>query len=138
MLHARTIYQRGIWRTTWSANGTHHAVKACFMHPKVYFDVGPRKGHNCSMCSTTNSMHCLDRMLDPLAESLTPAAAEKLVRLQADPETQARIDELADKCTEGELTEDERTEYETYVRASDLIAILQAKARALLAKQNGS
>ena len=35
-----------------------------------------------------------------------------------------------DKCTEGLLTEPERSEYESYVRALDVIAILQAKARA--------
>ena len=40
---------------------------------------------------------------------------------------QARIDELADKCTEGELTHEERAEYETYVRAGTFISILQAK-----------
>ena len=46
---------------------------------------------------------------------------------------QARIDELAGRCTEGGLTEEEKFEYETYVRAGNLIAILQAKARKLLA-----
>lgn len=47
----------------------------------------------------------------------------------ADEDTQARIDELADKCTEGTLTATERSEYESYVAAIDLVTILQAKAR---------
>jgi hypothetical protein len=49
-----------------------------------------------------------------------------------DPDSQARIDKLAHKCNEGQLTDQERREYETYVQSIDFIAILQAKARALL------
>jgi hypothetical protein len=62
--------------------------------------------------------------------------AKELVELRADPETQARIDELAEKCNEGLLTEVEREEYEDYVQATHLIGILQRKARRVLA--NGS
>jgi uncharacterized protein YnzC (UPF0291/DUF896 family) len=47
-----------------------------------------------------------------------------------------RIDTLADKCTEGQLTPEEREEYETYVQASRFIAILQAKARNLLSSSS--
>jgi hypothetical protein len=35
-------------------------------------------------------------------------------------------------CTEGQLSDDERTEYETYVQALEFIAVLQAQARSLL------
>jgi hypothetical protein len=38
----------------------------------------------------------------------------------------------ADKCTEGQLSADERTEYKTYVQALEFIAVLQAQARGLL------
>ena len=75
----------------------------------------------------------LDRLLEPISRCLTPEAAERLVQLRADSQLQARIDELAGKCTEGVLTEEERSEYEAYVRTGNLIAILQAKARRLLA-----
>jgi hypothetical protein len=76
----------------------------------------------------------LDRLLDPVTRCLTPEAAKQLVALRADPEVQERIDTLADKCNEGVLTPEEREEYETYVRVSRFIAILQAKARKLLAE----
>jgi hypothetical protein len=76
----------------------------------------------------------LDRLLDPLARSLTPAAARALVDFRADADTQAHIANLAEKCNEGQLSPEERAEYETIVRAIDLIAILQSKARRLLAK----
>ena len=74
----------------------------------------------------------LDRLLDPLARLLTSEAAERLVHFRFDRKTQAHIDKLARKCNEGTLTEEERSDYETYVHAIDFIAILQAKARALL------
>jgi hypothetical protein len=74
----------------------------------------------------------LDRMLQPITDCLTPEVARRLVQLRADPQLQSRIDELADRCTEDALSEEERLEYETYVRGGNLIAILQAKARKLL------
>jgi hypothetical protein len=74
----------------------------------------------------------LHRLLDPLGRILTPEVARKLVNLRLDSTAQTHIDKLARKCNEGELTDSERREYETYVYALDFIAILQAKARALL------
>ena len=74
----------------------------------------------------------LDRLLDPVTRCLTPDAARQLVALRAEPQFQERLDTLADKCTEGELSPEEREEYETYVRSIHIIGILQAKARKLL------
>jgi hypothetical protein len=79
----------------------------------------------------------LDRIFDPLGDVLTPESARRLVAWRADDETQQRLDELGDKCNEGELTAAEREEYEAYVRAIDFIAILQAKARAVLQRNGG-
>ena len=81
-----------------------------------------------------NSSAILERLLEPVNQSLNVEAARKLIRLKADSATQTRVDELARKCNEGELTPAERSEYERYVTAGTLIAILQAKARLLLAK----
>jgi len=72
-------------------------------------------------------------MLEPVSNCFTLEAAGRLVELRADPQLQERIDELADKSTEGALNEEEQVEYETYVRAGNVIAILQAKARKFLA-----
>ena len=74
----------------------------------------------------------LERMLDPV---ITPELAERIVAYVADEATQSRVDELADKSTEGQLTPDEREEYEDYVIAFDLMAILQSKARQVLRNQ---
>jgi hypothetical protein len=75
----------------------------------------------------------LDRLLDPLTQCFTPSVAQQVIDLRADPAVQARLEELAEKSTEGELSPKERSEYRTYVTALDLIGILQAKARALVA-----
>jgi hypothetical protein len=75
----------------------------------------------------------LDKILEPLASAMTPEVAQCLVGLRAYAETQALIDNLGDKANEGTLTEAERRQYETYVRAGTLVSILQAKARKLLA-----
>lgn len=80
----------------------------------------------------------LDRILNPLAECLTPAAARALVKFRADPSTQAHIAALAEKCNDGRLSPKERAEYESYVHAIDLIAVLQSKARRVLKSRKRS
>jgi hypothetical protein len=80
----------------------------------------------------------LDRLLDPLDRILTAEVAEQIVNLRADANTQKRIDELADKSTEGQLSAEEEAEYDDYIEAIDIIGILQAKARAALARAKNS
>jgi predicted transcriptional regulator len=80
-----------------------------------------------------SSTAALDRAFEPFRRCLTPAVARKIVKFRADSELKARVQELADKANDGLLTHSERSEYEGYVRAIDLIAILQAKARRYLA-----
>jgi len=80
----------------------------------------------------------LDRLLDPLGRILTPEVARKLVDYRFDAKAQARINNLARKCNEGQLSDDERREYETYVQTIDFIAILQAKARTLLKRSSNA
>ena len=77
----------------------------------------------------------LDRLLDPVGRALNREAAEKLVALRADAKTQAVIDKLAAKCNEGRLTAAEREQYESFVVAGDVLAVLQTKARAVLARR---
>ncbi len=71
-------------------------------------------------------------MLDPVGRCLTPAVASRIAALRADARIQRRLDELADGNAEGKLTPHEVAEYEAYVEALDVIAVLQAKARKTL------
>ena len=64
-----------------------------------------------------------------MLEIVLPEKAEAVIGFRADPELQARIDELAQKSMEGELTEDERAEYAGYVRANKFVAMLKRQAR---------
>jgi hypothetical protein len=84
----------------------------------------------------TNGKQVLDQLLDPVTRCLTPEAAKSLLQLRAPTQAQARIEELADKCTVGTLTSDEEAEYDSYLWAGNLIAVLQAKARALLGQSS--
>jgi hypothetical protein len=81
----------------------------------------------------SGSAQFLERVLDPIGRALGPDAAQRVVALRADPEAQCRIDELADKANEGNLTPEERSEYESLLAAATVIGVLQAKARAILA-----
>jgi hypothetical protein len=82
---------------------------------------------------STTSFH-LDRFLEPLAGCLSPEVAAKVANLRADEALQDRIDYLAERSNEGTLSESERHEYVRYLHAIDVVAILQAKARAMLHK----
>ena len=82
-----------------------------------------------------NSAHAaFERVLAAVGQCLDRQSAEALLRLRADSEMQGRIEELADKCSEGRLTSEERDEYEALIRVGNFVAILQAKARRLLAE----
>lgn len=82
---------------------------------------------------STTSIH-LDRLLEPLAGCFSADVAAKVANLRADSVTQERIDFLASRANEGLLTDEEREEYAGYIHAIDVIAVLQAKARASLRK----
>jgi hypothetical protein len=75
-----------------------------------------------------------ERVLTAVGQCLDRQSAEALLRLRAETEMQGRIEELADKCTEGRLTPEERDEYDALIRVGNFVAILQAKARRLLAE----
>lgn len=82
---------------------------------------------------SSSTQATLQRAFAPVARCLTPESATALLAAPADPETQARLDELAAKANEGELSPPEMEEYDALILLSDLIAILQARARAVVA-----
>ena len=68
-----------------------------------------------------------ERVLTAVSQCLDRPSAEALLRLRADPELQARIEALADKSTEGQLTPEERKEYEALICVGQFVALLQAR-----------
>jgi hypothetical protein len=79
----------------------------------------------------------IERMVDPIGRALTPDAAREILQLRADAETQRRIDDLADKCNEGSLTEEERAEYQEFISLFNILTVLQVRARSVLESRNG-
>jgi len=80
----------------------------------------------------------LAKILDPVAQCFTPEAAKRVAELRADPAVQARIAALADKCNEGTITPEEMAEYDAYIQAMDVVAVLQKQARTLIVQPHAS
>ena len=69
----------------------------------------------------------LHKFLLHFTDTLTPELAEHFVRLTPDPDFQNRLDELGRLANEGGLSDMERQEYDTYVEAMDVIALLRVR-----------
>lgn len=85
--------------------------------------------------STVFDSNALDRLFDPLGDCLTPEVARRIVDLRVDAGTQEKLNQLADKCTEGTLTPSEKTEYDTLIGAITFVSVLQAKARQIVSQE---
>jgi len=81
------------------------------------------------MKRTASTSTVADKMLDLAAECFDAATLNALAKLRLSPKLAARVDRLADKANEGELTPREREEYQSYTRTSELLALLQLRAR---------
>ena len=79
--------------------------------------------------SPTFDSNAFDRATEPVLRLLPVEQARELAEYRSEESLQARIEELAAKSNEGDLTEDERAEYLGYVQANKFVAILQAQAR---------
>ena len=87
---------------------------------------------------TLSTTPVLDEILEPVTRCLTHATARQILNHRPNRKAKARIEKLARKCNEGELTPEERAEYETYVFAGEFVALIRAKARALLGHKRPS
>ena len=77
----------------------------------------------------------LDQIVSPVVRHLSTDAARALLAIRASKPAARRMAYLARKCNEGELSPQQRVEYETNVVASEFLALLQVEARALLAEK---
>ena len=84
--------------------------------------------------ATRSETVAFERGIRPLMEIVLPDKADAIISFRADPQLQTRIEELARKSTEGQLTEEERAEYAGFVRANKFVAILKRQARHLATK----
>lgn len=70
-----------------------------------------------------------DRATDPLFKLLSDEQLRRLTTIVPNRDLEGRIGELAARAQEGELSAAELAEYEGYVRANNLVAVLQGIAR---------
>jgi hypothetical protein len=83
--------------------------------------------------SSAIDYNAFDRGVDPLLRLiLSTDNAQSILQYEPDSWLQARIEELACKSNEGELSDEEQSELEGYVRANNFVAILRSKARNVL------
>lgn len=82
--------------------------------------------------NATIDVVAFDRGTDRILSFFTAEQARRIVQYCGETDLLDRIDELAGKANEGELTVKEKAEYQGYLRANKFLAILQAKARKFL------
>ena len=69
------------------------------------------------------------RGVSPLLQLLLPGREDAVLSVQTDQPLRERIEELAAKNTEGNLSSEERDEYAGYVRANKFVAVLRREAK---------
>ena len=82
--------------------------------------------------ATTPETIAFERGIRPMLQIVLLDKADAVLNFRPDSTLQERIEELAAKSTKGELTDQERAEYEGYARANKFIATLQRQARQFL------
>jgi hypothetical protein len=70
-----------------------------------------------------------DGILDLAAECFDAPTLKALATLRLSPKLAARVDRLAAKSNEGRLTPSERTEYQAYIDTSEVLSLIQLRAR---------
>lgn len=75
----------------------------------------------------------LDALMSPVTNCLDATALRSLSELRASPEASQRMTWLAERANEGQLTVDERAEYESCILFANFLGVLQSKARRKLA-----
>jgi hypothetical protein len=71
----------------------------------------------------------LARLIQVRKDDLSRGAAEYLLSLQFEERDVARMNDLAQLAQNGTLSEDERVELDSYLHVSNLLAVVQSKAR---------
>jgi hypothetical protein len=78
---------------------------------------------------TNTGADILGRFIEPEKPDMPPEVARYVLAMNFRAADLDRMDELAGKSRDGQVTEDESHELEDYLRVSDLLALMQSKAR---------
>ncbi|HEX4263272.1 MAG TPA: hypothetical protein VH597_02950 [Verrucomicrobiae bacterium] len=72
-----------------------------------------------------------ERGVGPIMKIVLPEKAQAVAKYRPPSRLKARIEQLAEKSTEGRLSATEKAEYIGYVRANKFVAVIQRQARQL-------
>ena len=82
--------------------------------------------------SVKSSPALVEALAESMAACLDAPSLQAIAHLQLDATTQARLDNLADKANEGQITAEERAEYQAFIGISEFLGLAQLRARARL------
>ena len=74
----------------------------------------------------------VEALADTVASCLDAQSLRAIADLKIDAQAQERLDELATKANEGQLTAEERSEYQGFIRISEFLGLAQLRARTRL------
>ena len=86
------------------------------------------------MSGSVTPAQFLGEMVEPLGRALTPASARAILAVRTSEAARRRIADLASRCNEGDLSPEEKAEYQLMVEVGDVMALLQTRARGYLDK----
>ena len=80
----------------------------------------------------------IDLVFESASATMTPEVARWLSEFRPGPKLAARLEDFAERNTEGQLTEQELEEYSALVELGDIFSILRLRADKFLATRNGA
>jgi len=75
------------------------------------------------------------RLMQTPGDELSPAAAEYLLSIRFADGDVDRMRRLAERSETGDLSDEERSEFDSYLRVGNLLAMIQSKARVALGRR---
>ena len=84
------------------------------------------------LVSATSSTPLLEALAESVAACLDEKSLQAIASLELDPRTRERLDTLADRANEGEITPEERAEYQSFIGISEFLGLAQLRARVRL------
>ena len=85
----------------------------------------------------TSQTSILARLFEARQDQMSREVAEFLLSICFDQRDIERVNELSELAREGKLSRAEEAELDNYIRADNVLAILQSKARLALKRLNG-
>jgi hypothetical protein len=82
--------------------------------------------------SAPSSPGLLETLAETVAACLDAPSLQAIANMELDSKTRKHLDELAEKANEGQLSADERIEYQSFIGVSEFLGLAQLRARARL------